>query len=368
MQFYKRVEYMQMKTEIIELLDVEKPDEKYRLQIHEAGEIIKQGGLVAFPTETVYGLGGDALNSSSSEKIYRAKGRPSDNPLIIHIAKKEDVYSIADHISASAETLMNYFWPGPLTIIFEKKDIVPFETTGGLNTVAVRMPNHPVALDFIREAGGFVAAPSANQSGKPSPTIGKYVIEDMDGKIDRILISDTVDIGVESTIIDSTSDVLSILRPGFITKDMISDVLSQEKIIQVVQGEEVVGAPKAPGMKYRHYAPKGDLLIVEGEVSQVKRRIHELLLEAKHEGNKTGVIVTDKMVEDFEDADCVKNIGNRDNPLEIAYNLYRVLRELDEEGVTKIYSESFASEGFGQAVMNRLLKAAGNHVEIMEDR
>lgn len=351
-----------MKTEFIELLESNQKDIKYIDTIKKAGEIIKNGGLVAFPTETVYGLGGDAKNAKSSAKIYKAKGRPSDNPLIVHIADKNHLEMIAEDIPEAAKILIDKFWPGPLTMVFKKKACIPKETTGGLETVAVRMPRHPIALNFIRAAGGYVAAPSANQSGKPSPTMAKYVLEDMNGKIEMILSSDTVDIGVESTILDLSSDQLVILRPGFITKEMISEALKEEKIEQVILGEEMEGAPKAPGMKYRHYAPQGELIIVEGTELAVEKRINQLVKEAKKAGEKTGVIATEMMQHAYV-ADVVKNVGSKENPIEIAYNLYRVLREFDEEKVTKIYSESFCTTGMGQAVMNRLLKAAGNHIE-----
>lgn len=350
-----------MKTEFIELQDKNRTSIEYQTAMEKAGQIIKQGGLVAFPTETVYGLGGDAKNPTSSAKIYKAKGRPSDNPLIVHIADKEMLTEIVKEIPRSAQVLMDEFWPGPLTMVFEKKECIPTETTGGLNTVAVRMPEHLIALDFIRAAGGFVAAPSANRSGKPSPTISKYVKEDMDGKIEMILSSDTVNIGVESTIVDFTSKDLAILRPGFITKEMILEALDREDIDQVVLGEDTKDAPKAPGMKYRHYAPKGELIIIEGEREEVKHRINALVSEAKKFGEQTGVIATEGSKKDYQ-ADVVKSLGDKENPMEIAYNLYRVLREFDDEGVTKIYSESFEVSGMGQAIMNRLLKAAGNQV------
>jgi L-threonylcarbamoyladenylate synthase len=351
-----------MKTRVIELFDIDCSDEKYKNAMEEAGKLIKNGGLVAFPTETVYGLGGDALNSASSAKIYQAKGRPSDNPLIVHIAEKEAVLRITKEIPNAAEILMKRFWPGPLTLVFQKTKVVPFETTGGLETVAIRMPRHPLALDFIRSAGGYVAAPSANQSGKPSPTMAKYVWEDMNGRIDMILSSDTVDIGVESTIVDVTTDKPAILRPGFITKEMLEEALQQENIPYEFLAKDTKDAPKAPGMKYRHYAPKGELIILEGNELAVTNRINELVREAKKAGEKTGVIATEERKHTYF-ADVVKNLGEKDNPMEIAFNLYRVLREFDEENVTKIYSESFCSDGMGDAIMNRLLKAAGNRVE-----
>lgn len=356
-----------MKTEFIELLNLEFNDLKYIEIMERAGRIIREGGLVAFPTETVYGLGGDAKNPESSAKIYAAKGRPSDNPLIVHIADKENLKLIVKEIPFEAKILAENFWPGPLTMVLKKKHCIPNETTGGLETVAVRMPNHKIALDFIKAAGGFIAAPSANKSGKPSPTIAKYVLEDMDGKIDMILASDTINIGVESTIVDLTTNIPIILRPGFITKEMLEDALKKDDIKQEIMAEDTKDAPKAPGMKYRHYAPKGELVIVEGSQGAVERRINQLVKEAKEAGEKTGVIATKKTQKKYF-ADVIKNVGAKEDPMEIAHNLYRVLRELDEEKVTKIYSESFCAEGMGRAVMNRLLKAAGNHVEYVVEK
>ena len=233
--------------------------------IMQAGEIIRNGGLVAFPTETVYGLGGDGLNPDSSCKIYAAKGRPSDNPLIIHIYRMEDLDLLVKEIPDSAKKLAEAFWPGPLTMILPKADVVPKETTGGLDTVAVRMPSHKVALAFIKAAGGFVAAPSANLSGKPSPTLAKYVLEDMDGRIDMIIDGGDIAIGLESTIVDLTGDVPMILRPGYITLDMLKDVLGEVTMDPTLMDGDCKERPKAPGMRYRHYAPKGDMLIIEGK-------------------------------------------------------------------------------------------------------
>lgn len=323
-----------------------------------AGEIIKKGGLVAFPTETVYGLGGDALNPDSSKKIYAAKGRPSDNPLIVHICRIEDLEPIVKEIPESAVKLMETFWPGPLTLIFNKSDIVPYETTGGLDTVAVRMPSNPVAKAFIEAAGGYIAAPSANLSGRPSPTLAKYVIEDMDGKIEMILDGGDVEIGLESTILDMTVEKPMILRPGFVTKEMLQEVLKAVGEDKTLMSDESGQAPKAPGMKYRHYAPKGDLTIVEGEEGRVVEYINEQLRRYKNEGCKTGVIGTDGTVSKYKGDSC-KSVGNRDDEETVARELYKILREFDDEGVSVIYSESFDTAGIGQAVMNRLLKAAG---------
>ena len=331
------------------------------MQLHRAGAIMQQGGIVAFPTETVYGLGGDALNKESSRKIYAAKGRPSDNPLIVHISKFEDIYLITSYVSEEAKKIADCFWPGPLTMILPKSDLVPYETTGGLDTVAVRMPSHPIAQKLIAYSGGYVAAPSANTSGKPSPTVAKYVIEDMAGKIDAIIDGGEVGIGLESTIIDLTAPKPEILRPGYITEAMLAEVLGEVKTDITILKAEDGTAPKAPGMKYRHYAPKGELVIVQGEPEDVVLYINERTEADKQQGIKTGIIGTKEQAEKYV-ADVVKSVGSRQDEESIAKHLYTYLREFDDEQVDRIYSEAFATEGFGQAIMNRLLKAAGHKV------
>lgn len=335
--------------------------------IARAGEIIKQGGLVAFPTETVYGLGGDALNPDSSRKIYEAKGRPSDNPLIIHIYRMEDLETIVKEVPVKARKLAGAFWPGPLTMIMPKAHCVPKETTGGLDTVAVRMPSHKVALEFIKASGGFVAAPSANLSGKPSPTLAKYVFEDMDGRIDMIIDGGDIEIGLESTIVDLTGEVPMVLRPGYITLEMLQDVLGEVSCDPTLLDGDCKDRPKAPGMRYRHYAPKGDMLIVDGSSEEVVSVINEMVAESKARGLKTGVIATGENAALYK-ADVVKVVGSRTEETAIAASLYRILREFDDEEVDAIYSESFATDGIGQAIMNRLLKAAGHkYIKLRED-
>lgn len=329
--------------------------------LRQAGKIIKSGGLVAFPTETVYGLGGDALNPASSRKIYEAKGRPSDNPLIVHIADIEALEPIVKEIPENARRLAESFWPGPLTMILPKSDLVPYETTGGLDTVAVRMPVHKVAREFIREAGGYVAAPSANLSGRPSPTVAKYVAEDMDGRIEMIIDGGDVEIGLESTIIDLTVPEPMILRPGYITRKMLEDVLFRVQEDCTLMRADSGQAPKAPGMKYRHYAPKGELTIIAGAQDAVITYINGQLDKQRHTGKKTGVIGTDQTINRYH-ADVCKSAGNRENESTIAKELYRILREFDDESVEIIYSEAFDTSGIGQAIMNRLLKAAGHRV------
>jgi len=330
-------------------------------KLKRAGAVIKQGGLVAFPTETVYGLGGDALNPASSKKIYAAKGRPSDNPLIVHIAESSALDKIVRYIPENARRLADAFWPGPMTLILKKADIVPSETTGGLDTVAVRMPSHPLAADFIREAGGYVAAPSANLSGKPSPTLAKYVIQDMYGRIDMIIDAEGVQIGLESTIVDVTCAVPMILRPGCITQEMVSKVVGETDIDATIYDSRSTQAPKAPGMKYRHYAPKGELVIVEGTTEHVLQYMNRQIQLHKQNGERTGIIGTNSIIACC-DADSKKDAGNGKDYSEIARQLYTFLREFDDENIAYIYVEMFGNDGVGQAVMNRLLKAAGHKV------
>ena len=327
----------------------------------QAGTILKEGGLVAFPTETVYGLGGDALNPGSSQKIYSAKGRPSDNPLIVHIADMEALPKVAAKIPEAAVKLAAKFWPGPLTMIFEKTDAVPYETTGGLETVAVRMPSHEVALRLIREGGGYIAAPSANTSGKPSPTTAADVAEDMDGKIDCIIDGGAVGIGIESTIIDLTVTPPQILRPGFITQAMLSEVLGEVDSDRTMYQADTGTAPRAPGMKYRHYAPKGSLAIVDGDRERVVDYINRAICKAQAEGKKCGVIATEE-TKDLYCADVVLSAGTREDEESIARHLYGCLREFDRQNAEILFSESFEAPGLLQAVMNRLLKAAGHQI------
>lgn len=326
--------------------------------IEEAGKILQEGGLVAFPTETVYGLGGNALDEQAAEKIYAAKGRPSDNPLIIHIAELDALHKIVTEVPEKAKMLANAFWPGPLTMIFPKKETVPYGTTGGLETVAVRMPNHPLALALIRAAGGYVAAPSANTSGRPSPTLAEHVEEDMMGRIDMILDGGPVGIGLESTIVDFTEDVPVILRPGYINQQMLEDVIGEVQMDKGLIASNSKIAPKAPGMKYRHYAPKAELLVVEGNPENVQKKIRELTKEKMDAGCKVGIIATDESVTAYPQG-IVKSIGTRMHEESIAQHLFSVLREFDDSGVDYIYSESFDTPQMGQAIMNRLLKAAG---------
>ncbi len=329
--------------------------------LRQAGKILRGGGLVAFPTETVYGLGADALNAESSRKIYAAKGRPSDNPLIIHIAKFEDLYQIVSEVSEAAKKLAEQFWPGPLTMIFKKADCVPYATTGGLDTVAVRMPDNEIALKLIKAGGGYVAAPSANTSGRPSPTTAQHVAEDMSGRIEMILDGGSVGIGVESTIVDLSEEMPMILRPGYVTQEMLKEVIGEVKLDPALLSVDETVRPKAPGMKYRHYAPKADMIIVEGQTEDVICEINRRIEEERKAGGTPGVIASEETKDRYENA-VVKSMGSRKDELSISRHLYSVLRAFDEEGVSRIFSESFDTPVLGTAIMNRLEKAAGHQI------
>lgn len=350
-----------MNTIIRKIDRLQQNSEENNEVFHEAGEILKKGGLVAFPTETVYGLGADALNKEAAAKIYAAKGRPSDNPLIVHIADMDDLEQVAGVIPDEAYVLAKHYWPGPLTMIFEKTDIVPYGTTGGLDTVAVRMPSDPAALEVIRAGGGFIAAPSANTSGRPSPTTADHVEEDLSGKIDMILDGGAVEIGVESTILDMTVRPPMILRPGKVTKEMLEELIGEVSEDRAIIRPDSGIQPKAPGMKYRHYAPKADLSIIEGPMELVIEAINQMAANRIAQGYRVGIIGTEETVGRYR-AGVVKSIGTRADEATVANHLYAILREFDNEEVDYIFSESFPASGIGNAIMNRLLKAAGHHV------
>ena len=389
-------------------------------ELGEAAGILRSGGLVAFPTETVYGLGGNALDEDAAGKIYAAKGRPSDNPLIAHVSCMEEVAPLVKEIPEAGRKLMEAFWPGPLTMIFPKSDKVPYGTTGGLDTVAIRMPDDPVANRLIALAGVPVAAPSANTSGRPSPTTADHVWQDMNGRIEMIIDGGPVGIGVESTIVDVSSAVPAVLRPGAITMEMLEAVLGDVSVDPAILGPLSADVrPKAPGMKYKHYAPKADLTLVEPgtgteresgaeqvtgaeqktgaeqvtgaeqktgagqktgaeqktgadrntgadpetgldetQLQAMIRKVRELSREKIEAGYKVGVICTDESRGCYTDGE-VRSIGARKSQESVAHNLYALLREFDDLGVDYIFSESFPKDHLGQAIMNRLSKAAG---------
>ena len=312
-------------------------------ELLEAAQIIRDGGLVAFPTETVYGLGANALDEKAAKKIYEAKGRPSDNPLIAHISCYEELEPLVTGIPQAGGKLARRYWPGPLTMVFPKSPAVPYGTTGGLDTVAVRMPSDPVA-------------------SRPSPTTARHVWQDMNGRINMILDGGPVGIGLESTIVDVSGPVPVLLRPGAITLEMLRDTVGEVEVDPAIQGPPAEGLrPKAPGMKYRHYAPRGELTLVEGESRAVVSAIRRLVEEGLAEGRKVAVICTEETRDQYSGG-ILRCVGTRTRQETIAHNLFAVLRELDDLGAEIIYSESFSQDHLGRAVMNRLMKAAGYRV------
>lgn len=321
-----------------------------------AGEIIAGGGLVAFPTETVYGLGASAVDSGAAEKIYAAKGRPSDNPLIVHVCSFEQIEELAENIPAYAKKLMQSFMPGPLTLILKKKPCIPNEVTANMDTVGIRFPSNAVAAALIKCSGVPIAAPSANISGKPSPTTARDVMEDMNGKIECIIDGGSCSVGVESTILDASGERPVLLRPGGITVEMIKEICPDLKIdSHVLKSVAPDEQPKCPGMKYRHYAPDAEVTVIEGEMENVRAKINELLKENK--GRVTGVLT---MYDSAYDDAVIINAGRQNS--EYARNLFSDLREFDRLGVEVVFAEFCENDGVGLAVKNRLYKSAGGRV------
>jgi L-threonylcarbamoyladenylate synthase len=349
-----------MKETLLLKVDPENPDPA---KIQTAAQIIQKGGLVAFPTETVYGLGADALNPDAVLALFEAKKRPLDNPPIVHVANASEVYKLAKHVSKKAELLMEKFWPGPLTLVFKRSSIVPDVTVAGLDTVAIRMPKHKVALALIKKSNRPIAAPSANLAGKPSPTTAKHVYEDLNGRIDAILDSGPTIIGVESTVLDLSVDPPMVLRPGGTTFEALKQVLGEVKLHPFVEAEQELPLEKtrSPGMKHKHYAPKAEVILVEGAVPAVIKKVKELAESYRLKGTKVGILATDETQTAYK-ADVVKSLGSRFNLAVVAQNLFRLLREVDAENVDVIIAEGVPSEGLGLAVMNRLRKASGYHI------
>jgi len=327
--------------------------------IEEAGAVIRQGGLVAFPTETVYGLGANALDADAVKKIFEAKGRPQDNPLIVHISDFDELPALVTEIPEIARKLMEKFWPGPMTIIFRKSGIIPYETSAGLESVGVRMPSNAIARALIKAAGVPIAAPSANISGRPSPTEVGSCLEDLYGKVDMIIGGEKCEVGVESSVIDVTAYPPCILRPGGITPEMFRTV--DQNIYMdpaILKKPDADIKPKAPGMKYRHYAPKAPVKIVRGEPEKVIALINEMVQNYIDEGKNVGIIATDETKDSYKNG-IVVSLGSRKDMDKITQNLFETLRAFDDEDVSLIFSEAFEEKGKGIAVMNRLIKAAG---------
>src|SRR3990170_4791222 len=346
-----------MKQTVVLKVNSEEPEtEKIRV----AADIIKAGGLVAFPTETVYGLGADALNAEAVLALFAAKKRPLDNPPIVHVENVKDIYRLVQRVPPKAEVLMGKFWPGPLTLVFKRAAVVPEVTVAGLDTVAVRMPQHKVALALIKESGCPIAAPSANLAGKPSPTTAKHVFDDLSGRIDVILDGGPTRIGVESTVLDVSVDPPLLLRPGGTSLEALRKELGEVKLHPFVIAETELAEQEArsPGMKHRHYSPKAQVILVEGFVPAIMNRVKVLTSGYWLEGKRVGVLATDETAWAYE-ADVVKSLGSRRNVDAMAANLFRLLREFDAEVVDVIIAEGVPMEGLGLAVMNRLRKASG---------
>ncbi|MDU4892398.1 MAG: L-threonylcarbamoyladenylate synthase [Clostridium sp.] len=326
--------------------------------INDAALKIRDGGIVAFPTETVYGLGADALNEKAVAKIFEAKGRPQDNPLIIHVAD----FNIDEYVTEvpdMAKDIMQKFWPGPITIILNKKEIVPSITSAGLDTIGIRMPQNNIARELIKASGVPIAAPSANISGRPSPTDMESCVEDLDGKVDYIIGGENSIVGVESTIVDCTVNPICVLRPGAVTLEMLQTVDSNAYIDPAILSKPKEDfRPKAPGMKYRHYAPKAPVKIVSGEIDKVVAKISEMVLNYNEQDKKVGVIATDE-TKDLYKNQIVVSLGSRENLNDIGKNLFKVLRSFDSMDVNIILCEAFEEVGVGTAIMNRLKKSAG---------
>jgi L-threonylcarbamoyladenylate synthase len=349
-----------MKKTVVLTVDSQRPDDR---KIRMAAELIRRGGLVAFPTETVYGLGADALNSEAVLALFRAKNRPLDNPPIVHVCDLKDVFALAEEVPDKAKVLMRMFWPGPLTLILKRSRIVPDVTVAGLDTIAIRMPKHNVALALIKKSGCPISAPSANLAGRPSPTLAKHVLKDLDGRIDAILDGGPTRVGVESTVLDMTVDPPEVLRPGGTSYEDLSSVLEGVELNPAVATDKPVpvGRARSPGVKHKHYAPDADVTVVEGEVEAVERRVKELIALYREEGKRVGVLATDETAS-YYNAETVKSMGSRSDLASVARNLFRLLREFDAEGVDVIIAEGVPTEGLGLAVMNRLRKAAGYRI------
>ncbi|HVP16278.1 MAG TPA: L-threonylcarbamoyladenylate synthase [candidate division Zixibacteria bacterium] len=346
-----------MKKTVLLKVDPEAPNiEKIRF----AARFIRSGGLVAFPTETVYGLGADALNAAAVLGLFEAKKRPLDNPPIVHVCDVMDVYRVAREVPVAAGLLMRRFWPGPLTLILKRSRVVPDVAVAGLDTVAVRMPRHSVALALIRESGCLISAPSANLAGKPSPTMAKHVLEDLDGRIDAVLDGGLTVVGVESTVLDMTVDPPQVLRPGGTPFEALKEVLGGVELNPAVTAERPlpVGEVRSPGLKHKHYAPDANVVVVEGELPAIVRKVNELVAYYLKRGSRVGVLCTAETVESYR-ADIVKSLGSRSDLGSVARSLFARLREFDLAGVDVIVAEGVPLEGLGLAVMNRLRRASG---------
>lgn len=331
--------------------------------IREGADWLRAGELVAFPTETVYGLGANALDASACAKIFAAKGRPQDNPLIVHVCNRAMADTLVDEWTAEAELCVQHFWPGPLTLVLKKKSVIPDVVTAGLPNLALRMPSHPVALRLIEETGLPIAAPSANQSGKPSPTSGSHVWRDMKGRIPLILDAGACPVGLESTVLDLSGDVPTILRPGGISREQLEELLGEVQVDTPKENQ----VPKAPGMKYRHYAPQGEMILMIGSSQRVIQRMGQEIQKGHARLKKVGILCTLESAPFLHPLlpDLLFVLGSKDRPEEVAGSLFEGLRLCDERGMDLILAEGIEENGLGTAIMNRLKKAAGQRIEFI---
>lgn len=351
-----------MKTEVLKI----QPENVDFEKIKYAADVLKQGGLVVFPTETVYGLGANGLDKKAVEKIFQAKGRPQDNPLILHVAQKEQMDNLVQDVNVAVK-LIEQFWPGPLTIVMERTKVVPNEVSGNLATVAIRMPFHPVALSLIYEAGVPLAAPSANKSGRPSPTRAEHCLKDLNGLVDVIIDSGNCKVGLESTVLDISTMPPVVLRPGGVSVEQLKDVLGNVLVHEGSYKDGDAIAPKSPGMKYTHYSPKAQLIVVCGSLECVVSKIKQLRLSEK--GKRIGILATDETIKLYEDVKkdklnpaIVISVGSRDDKATIASRFFHTLRKFDEKKVDIVFSEAVDEDGVGLAIMNRMNKASGYNI------
>ena len=347
-----------MKTEIIKF----KGNAKDKTYLKKISDTLREGGLVVLPTETVYGLGGNGLNKRACKKIYEAKGRPSDNPLILHIAENSQLDPLVAEIPDVAKKCMEKFWPGPLTIIFKRSEIVPDEATGGLETVAIREPSNEIAHAILKAVDFPVAAPSANLSGRPSPTKVEHVIEDLNGRVDIIVDGGHSVVGIESTVLDVTVDPPMILRPGKITLEDLREIDENIRIDNATIDAKSGKIPKSPGQKYRHYAPRAEAICFGGRLDKLVNEIKKNIKENK--GKKIAVLATDETYNEYKNLNIklLINLGSRENLEDVAANLFDALRRCDDENVDIIFAEGFELRGIGLSIMNRLLKACSGKV------
>lgn len=344
-----------MKTKIIKVNDKITED-----QLKEIKGAFDDGNLVVFPTETVYGLGADGLNPDALKKVYEAKNRPGDNPLILHIANMNQLDEIVKDVSDEAKNMMDMFWPGPLTLIMQRTEKVPYEVTAGLETVAVRMPSHEIARDILGYCNKPIAAPSANISGKPSTTSFKRVFEDLDGKVEIIIDGGNASVGIESTVVDTTVNPPMILRPGKVTKEDLEVIVPNIEIDESIISKDDSIVPKSPGQKYKHYAPKAEAYCFVGNLDNVVKEINKRIIDQKDK--KIAILATDETIDGYKGAYFIASLGSRENLEEVATNLFELLRQCDDQNAEIIYVEGFELRGLGVSIMNRLLKACSGRV------